>query len=143
MNSSASLPEVLIKRDFDNDLTGPTFGKLSAPGGFQCDTLERPLTVPDHPRINLGRYRVKASNHPIHGLCYELEDRDGRTAILIHPANWWEQLLGCISLGRAVMVVEGDWQGRHIREMGVSSSKDAVDSFFKHMGGLDFMLTIS
>ncbi len=136
------LPEVTIKRDFDNDPHGPTFGKLTAPGGFSCDTLERPLIVDAHPRINTGAYRVRAWAHPKHGLCYQLEDRDGRTAILIHSANWWRQLLGCIALGRAVMVVEGEWEGQVVKEMGVSSSRDAVDAFFKHMGGVDFMLTI-
>lgn len=137
------LPEVTLKRDFDNDSKGPTFGRLTAPGGFECDTLERPLVCADHPRINPGRYKVTAFNHPEHGLCYQLEDRDGRTAILIHSANWWRQLLGCIALGRSVMVVEGDWKGEHVREMGISSSRDAVDAFFKHMGGADFALTIS
>lgn len=138
-----TLPRVTITRDFDNDLSGPTFGKLSAPGGFECDTLERPLNVADHPRIPAGIYKVHACEHPEHGLCYELQDVPGRTAILIHSANFWRQLLGCLALGRAVMVIEADWNGEHIKEMGVSSSKDAVNSFFRHMGGQDFELAIS
>ena len=136
-------PVVTIKRDFDNDPTGPTFGKLQAPGGFECDTLERPLTVADHPRIPAGTYQVHACEHPKHGLCYEVQNVPGRTAILIHSANFWRQLLGCISLGRSVQVIEADWEGQHIKEMGVSSSKDAVDSFWRQMGGLDFTLIIS
>lgn len=137
-----ALPEVFIKHRADNDPFGPTFGDLKAPGGFECVTLERPATG-DHPCIGKGSWRVKALPHPQHGVCYELLDVKGRTAILIHSANWWQQLLGCISLGRAVMVVEGTWQGKPIKEMGVSSSKDAVGAFFAHMAGLDFILTIS
>lgn len=138
-----TLPVVVIKRDFDNDLTGPTFGRLKAPGGFECDTLERPATGTDHLRIPAGSYRVHASQHPEHGLCYELQAVPGRSAILIHPANWVRQLLGCIALGRSVMVVEGDYKGQHVREVGVSSSKDACQAFWAHMNGQDFTLTIS
>lgn len=141
------LPEVFIKHRADNDPSGPTFGDLTAPGGFACDSMERPQ-LGDHPCIGKGAWRVHAFQHPEHGLCYELQNvvmADGtvRTAILIHSANWIRQLLGCIALGRATMVVEGIWQGQPVKEMGISSSKDAVAAFWTHMEGKDFMLTIS
>lgn len=136
------LPIVTLRRRSDNDPVGATFGDLTAPGGFECVTVERPATG-DHPRVNAGMYCVSKFNSPAHGLCYKLEDRDGRTFIEIHSANLWQQLLGCIALGRAVMNIEIDWEGQHYNEMGVSSSKDAVGAFWNHMGGLDFMLVIT
>ncbi len=140
--TAQGLPEVFIKHRLDNDPAGPTFGDLTAPGGFSCDTMERPATG-DHPCIGKGSWRVHAFAHPEHGLCYEVQNVKDRTAILFHSANWIRQLLGCIALGRATMVVEGVWKGEKVKEMGLSSSKDAVAAFWAHMAGMDFMLTIS
>lgn len=135
------LPVVTVKRNPNTGIEGGTFGLLTAPGGFSVYTLERPR-LGDHPCIPAGGYKVQKGQFPMHGLCYEVKDVPGRSAILIHAANWYRQLLGCIALGRAIMLVEGMYHGEPVKELGISSSKDAVEAFWEHMGGLDFHLDI-
>ncbi len=143
--NAQGLPEVVIVLDPETPENSGfrfgMFGKLTAPGGFECDAMQRP-PVGDHPSIGLGSWRVSVKDHPVHGKCYEVLDVKRRTAILFHSANWFQQLLGCIALGRSVQVVEGVWQNKPIKQLGITSSKDAVAAFHTHMGGLDFMLTI-
>ena len=80
------------------------------------------------------------SDHPIHGPCYEITGVKGRTAILIHSANWYDQLMGCLSLGRSVGdVVRGDGS----KMKGVTSSKDAIAGFEADMEKKEFELQIS
>lgn len=148
--TAQGLPEVLITCDPETPenvgFRFGTFGKLSAPGGFECYVLQRSPSG-DHPNIGRGSWRVHAFAHPEHGLCYEVQNVEGRTAILIHAANWFQELLGCIALGRSiddVMDLTGKWLGQPGRkQMGVTSSGDTVKAFWNHMGGVDFMLTIS
>ena len=143
------IPEVQLIRDMDNNPLGPTFGRLTTPAGFKCRTLERPAFGMEYPRVNAGLYHVHASDHAKHGLCYQLEDRDGRTGILIHAANWICQLKGCIALGRAAVAIEGYWRPegsaevQHVNDLGISSSRETVADFWHHMAGADFTLTIS
>ncbi len=147
--NAEGLPEVFIDLDPETPENAGfrfgMFGRLTAPGGFECDALQRP-PVGDHPSIGRGRWRVHAFVHPEHGLCYEVQNVVGRTGILIHPANWFQELLGCIALGRSVDEVvdfTGKWLGQPGRkQLGVTSSGDAVKAFWNHMGGVDFMLTI-
>lgn len=53
-------------------------------------------------QINPGDYVAELYKSPkAHGLeVPKLEDRDGRTYIEFHPANWPNQLEGCIAPGR-------------------------------------------
>lgn len=149
------LPRVLITLDPESPdnpaFKYGTFGKLAAPGGFECYVLQRPPTG-DHPSIGKWSGKVHAFVHPEHGLCYELQnvvmaDGTARTAILVHSANWFQQLLGCLALGRSIDVVvdqTGKWLGKPgAKQLGVTSSKDAVGAFWSHMGGKDFLLTIA
>lgn len=142
---SIELPAVLITLDRETPANSGfrfgTFGKLWAPGGFECDVLQRP-PVGEHPYIGLGSWQVAMRDHPLHGKCYEVLDVKGRTAILIHSANWFQQLQGCLAFGRSTQVVEGFFEDEPIKQLGITSSKDAVASFVAHMGGLDFRLTI-
>jgi hypothetical protein len=112
------------------------FGTLRA-GLLELYTLENPTLF-----IPAGSYKVMwmpAEANPKHGACYEVQKVAGRTDILIHPANWHDQLLGCIALGRAIMdIVRPD--GTKMR--GVSSSQDAVAAFNAEMGRASFELVI-
>jgi hypothetical protein len=83
-------------------VSGPdgTRGELVTDCGWRCVTVERPPTG-EHPCQQPDSYLCHFAPHPREGERYQLEDKHGRTAILIHPANVWEQLLGCIALGDA------------------------------------------
>lgn len=116
-----------------------TYSQYTSDSGLQLYILERPATG-DHPRIKGGKYIVCRKQHPIHGLCYELEDRDGRTAILIHSANWFWQLLGCLAPGRSIQEILQP-NGKMMK--GVTSSKDALMALEADMGYEPFELTIN
>lgn len=145
MTAADGLPEVRITLDSETPENSGfrfgTFGKLAAPGGFECYALQRP-PVGEHPFIGRGSWRVTVKDHPIHGKCYEVQDVEGRTAILLHSANWFQELLGCIALGRSIAVVDGFFEDVHYVQLGITSSKECVAAFFAHMAGVDFMLTI-
>lgn len=130
-----------LTRDPDHGPEG-TFGTFRTDSGFQVYSLERPVDG-DHPCIPAGTYQVVLKPFPKHGKCYEVCDVPGRTAILIHPANWTEQLLGCIALGRAIDTVSGVWEGNKINHRGLMSSKDAVMGLMSDMEKESFLLTIS
>lgn len=146
--SALSLPIVVITLDPETPenvgFRFGRFGKLETEwdGGFECYALQRP-PVGEHPSIGCGQWRCSIKDHPVHGKCYEVLDVNGRTAILFHSANWYQQLLGCIALGRSVQVVEGFWEDSKIKQLGITSSKDAVSAFHEHMSGSDFILTIA
>lgn len=134
--------KAFLIRDRQADESCGKFGSFTTDSGFSVYSLERPSSG-DHPCIPAGTYEVKKTPHPIHGLCYEVQNVPGRSAILIHPANWFFQLLGCIALGRSVQIVEGPSGGKQIKSMGITSSKDAVNGFEKDIGGADFELVVS
>ena len=127
---------------------GGTFGELvcSKPTGetFCAETTERPPTG-DHPCIPGKVYTIKLLNHPEHGWCFEIMDVEGRTAILIHAANVWQQLLGCIALGKTVTQFGKD--ACHlgmppVNTYGVTDSKNTIQAFMEFMGTEDWELTI-
>ncbi len=71
-------------------------GRLSIDGVYQCATLENvKLAIPEgtYPVIERWSEHNKAN---VLGLC----DVPGRSDIEIHVANWPEQLLGCIAVGK-------------------------------------------
>lgn len=94
-----------------------TFGRLNLPSGEKLFTVERPWLgnrtgescIPDGvytlalrrsgvvERSSSGRYR--------HG--WEVTDVPGRTYIMLHPANWPDQLEGCIAPGLDYRVLDG------------------------------------
>lgn len=141
-----SLPVVKMYRasSMSSDAVG-TFGALAAEHLYW--TLERPKTG-EHPCIPLGEYDVKwTTDHPHHpDGCYEIQNVPGRTAILIHSANWFQELLGCIALGDMVEIVEGmlpvDDGGTPIKQKGISGSKGAVARFVEEMEKKPFKLVI-
>lgn len=151
--NALGLPEVLIICDLETpENIGFRYGVFAkvqatnAEGGFfECYVVQRPPTG-DHPNIGKGSWRVTWKKHPEHGWCYELQDVQGRTFILIHSANWYQELLGCLALGASiadVMDLTGKWLGKAgAKQLGVTSSVATVARFNAHMDQKDFMLTI-
>lgn len=125
--------------------SGPlgTFGEIDT-GRFKYPTLERPSTG-EHPCVPLGEYDVDWTDdgrHPKHNPCYEVMDVPGRTAILIHAANWYQQLLGCIAPGTKNEVVEGVYEGQEMKQLGVSGSGPALKALLDDLGRQNFKLLI-
>jgi hypothetical protein len=82
-----------------------TIGRLFVFDGldvaYQCCTLE--LAWNDNKRniscIPTGSYNVKIRESEKYGLHYQVENVNMRDYILIHPANYYKQLRGCIAVG--------------------------------------------
>ena len=121
-----------------------TFGDLVTDSGFKCRTLERPAAIADHPCIPAGAYTVKwtVGVHPKHPQVYEVQNVPGRTAILIHSANVYEQLLGCIAPGAVVAMMDLEYEGQDIKHLGVTASKDTLARLIADLKQADFALTI-
>ncbi len=85
-----------------------TFGMFVKEGDSEplCFTVERPYTG-DHPCIPAGVYNVIPHDSPAHPDTWEVTNVPGRTGILIHPANTYLQLLGCIAPGTSLGEVNG------------------------------------
>lgn len=105
-----------------------TFGRIVDENNREiCKTVEREWldNKPSLSCICAGSYKLTKVQSPKFGPCYALTNADlgvtytgpsTRTHILLHAANYPEQLLGCIAPGLNYM--EGKW--------GVSSSKKAL-----------------
>ncbi len=132
------------------DEVAPTISDLDING---LVVLERPRApaaqdyAPDgkpHPCIPAGEYAVVWTEnvHPLHPFCYEVMNVPGRSAILIHSANWIRELLGCLAPGTKAEIVEGDYEGQHVKELGVSNSKAALGMLQDILCRKDFTLVI-
>lgn len=60
--------------------------------------------------IPAGTYQIIKHTSPKFGQCYWVQDVPNRSEILIHPANYHHQLLGCIAPGRDFIDIDGDGQ---------------------------------
>jgi hypothetical protein len=78
-----------------------TQGVLLIDGTFFCDTLERPWK--DNQRkvsaIPLGTYNIHYAYHEHNGNTYDVLEVPNRDSILIHSANFVNELEGCIAVG--------------------------------------------
>lgn len=80
-----------------------TLGKIFIDGAFHCFSLERALKDPDHCAIPEGIYDMEWYDSPHNHLTVPLlKNVPGREMIEIHPANFPEQLAGCIAPGMSV-----------------------------------------
>ena len=116
-----------------------TFGDYLSDSGYKCKTLERPVTGP-HPCIPAGTYHCSLVNSPSKGRVYGIMNVSGREYILIHSANWYTQLLGCVAPGAevgSIMTPDG------LMLMGVSKSRLTLAALMADMKGEDFNLTIT
>lgn len=66
------------------------------------DNEVRKSCIPD------GTYKVVKHNSPKFGWCFWVRDVPGRTAILIHPGNYYYHTLGCILVGMQQKDMNGD-----------------------------------
>ena len=90
---------------------------------------------------------------PKFGPCYHVQEVNGRTDILIHPANlmgdtqrgFASQLLGCIALGQAHSTFQpGSVPNQTIKspQKGITASKKTVSDFAAHLNKEEFLLVI-
>lgn len=109
--------QVLLKRYYTKNGDGATLGILTTPEldkvNFEpiCYTLERPLFYKGNSNkrddkktpinesccIPIGKYKVVKHSSVKFPLSFLIKEVQGRDAILIHQANWMEELLGCIA----------------------------------------------
>lgn len=77
---------------------------------FEFKTVELPWK--DNQRriscIPPGTYTAVKHHSPKFGPCLWLQDVPGRSEILIHPANFWHDLLGCIAPGEEHLHIDKD-----------------------------------
>lgn len=126
-----------------------TFGRLTL-GTLDLFTVEQPWRnnergascIPD------GSYLVRRHVSPTFGPCWillsnglyatdeEATAKGGRSHILIHPANWPDQLRGCIAPGRSFGVIQRE--GRPpLKNLGVSSSQRACVLIDRELEGVN------
>ncbi len=130
-----------------------TFSRWRSDSGFECYIVERPplaqvgKAIKDHPRIldDGGVAMASVKDHPEHGKCYELEVK-GRTAILIHAANWFQDLLGCLGPGASIDDVV-DAGGKRLgkagaKQRGVTSSHDTLKRLMADLAGEAVQITV-
>ena len=132
--------EIFIKRSSDdgtqtlgelavNDMNGVTL--------FSCKTLELPWK--DNAKrkscIPTGAYKVKKRNSLKYGNHFHIQNVPNRDFILIHNANYWFQLLGCIAVGENHIDINKDGK------KDVTNSKVTMEKLNKWLPN-EFILTI-
>lgn len=122
-----------------------TFGWITLPSGVRLYTCEQPWNgnktgascIPE------GTYKLKLRDSPkvksssggAFDRGWEVTGVEGRTFIMIHPANWPHELRGCISVGEKYQIITG--------KQGVTSSRLAFNKLMAELEGLsDVELTI-
>ena len=94
------------------------------------DNKKRVSCIPKGTYNVVSRYSEKYKNH------FHILDVPNRDFILIHPANYSRQLLGCIALGAAHIDIDGDG----LKD--VTSSRDTMQKILTIMPD-KFKLTIA
>lgn len=116
------------------------------PNNFSGFTLELPWkdNKPDVSCIPDGNYTCRytqsvrlteKAGHPV--WTYEVLGVPDRSGIRIHSANFFHQLLGCISPGKSELDIDGDG------ELDMAQSRDAVRELEIAMNHEDFLLHIT
>ncbi len=100
---------------------GATLGRLRVDDETTLFSVERPWlgNKPFESCIPQGVYRCKRYSSAKYPDTFEVCDVPGRSKILIHVANWTEDVQGCIGLGLDPMP----------DRFGVSKSRDAMNRF--------------
>ena len=77
---------------------------------FNCKSLELPFkaNIKNLSCIPPGFYKVKARNSKKYGDHYIVENVEFRSFILIHVANFYTDLRGCIGLGKTFANINDD-----------------------------------
>ncbi len=76
--------------------------------------------------IPVGTYKLKKHNSGKFGRTFWVQDVPNRSEILIHPANYTRELLGCIAVGMDHKDIDGDGELDAIR------SKKAMGEILKY-----------
>ena len=125
------------------DLTsGGTYGMLLTDDRKEiCKTLELPWkdNLPRISCIPTGTYTChRRFSHHFQLEVFEITGVPGQADILMHPANYTSELLGCVALGTSFADLN------HDGVQDVASSRDAFTAFMQRMQGIDsFTLTVS
>lgn len=104
-----------------------TFGQLVVQD-WSCVTVERPWqnNEPDTSCIPPGRYQLEPHSSTAHpdtwalvnhelGVYHYADPQAKRFAILIHPANYMQDVQGCIGPGKSFAANGGRWMVTHSR----------------------------
>lgn len=99
---------VTLKRTESNAYE--TLGELLYNGAVIAKTLELPYrgNVRRVSCIPKGNYKVVRRKTAKYGNHFHLKDVPGRSYILIHNANYYYNLLGCIGVGKEHIDINGD-----------------------------------
>lgn len=131
---------VRIKRSLSD--SKQTLGVLSVDIGgasFSCKTLELPWKNNEKNVSCIPRriYDVKQTfSYKFMKFTYEILNVPNRSGIRMHSANYFYQLLGCISLGNGLQDLNGDG------EIDVVNSRNTVVAFERFMKKGAFTLII-
>tara|TARA_R110000782_G_scaffold255070_3_gene343707 strand:- start:937 stop:1347 length:411 start_codon:yes stop_codon:yes gene_type:complete len=107
-----------------NDNGTQTLGRLFIFNGldidFECTTLELPFknNARNKSCILSGRYKVSPRNSKKYGDHFLVENTLLRDFILIHEANYYTDLKGCIGIGADFIDINNDG------ELDITSSRD-------------------
>ena len=86
--------------------------------------------------IDTGMYKVEKYSSPKYPKAYKILNVIGRSHILIHPANYYTQLRGCVALGKGVIDINKD----NIKD--VTNSGDALKRLIKIFNHEGFSLVV-
>jgi hypothetical protein len=70
--------------------------------------------------IPTGNYKAVIHYSPTFGKCLWIKDVEGRSEILIHAANFFYDLRGCIAIGKDLYDIDGD------SYIDITSSRDSL-----------------
>jgi hypothetical protein len=121
----------------EEDVAAGTFGVLRINGAVQCWTLEPPDRENETGRSSIPAQQYTAVRHksPKFGKTFLVKDVPGRTLVLFHTGNRNEETKGCILLGKALGVIDGD--------RAIIYSKAAFKAFMDVMKAFDeFKLSV-
>jgi hypothetical protein len=95
---------------------------------FECKTLELPWKNNERrvSCIPAGTYPIKKHRSPKFGNSFWIKDVPNRSEILIHPANYVRQLLGCIAVGEKHADIDKDGL------IDVTNSKKTMEKLLKY-----------
>jgi hypothetical protein len=78
--------------------------------------------------IPTGNYKSVIHYSPKFGKCLWLQDVPNRSEILIHAANFYYDLLGCIGIGKDLSHIDGD------KYIDITSSRDSMKELLNLIG---------
>lgn len=120
-----------------------TFGRITLPDGRQFFTCEQPWNgnKTGQSCIPEGVYDLQLRESPVvfrtsggeFDTGYEVMAVQGRSFIMIHPANWADELRGCISVGHAYAIMPKS--GKHMQA--VTSSRNAFRELMAALASYD------